>query len=136
MNRLAAQCVAALVALSALGCSTPQQWVIVSVRDTLTRTPTEKPHLTIAPDGGLLATPSDKQSIQANHFGTARLELATGGSEYVVTVDAAGYDLQFFNLPALDGFFPSGKWLKGKPVRHYTLRPDDTLELMVTIEPQ
>lgn len=130
--------VCSLIGLAVLmvGCSTPKQWVLISVRDALTRLPIEEPYVTITPDGGMFANPSEQTRVKANDFGVARVELATGGSNYVVTVDAPEYDLQRFDLPALDSFFPSGKWLKGRTIRQYVLRPDNTVELMVTVEPK
>lgn len=117
------------------GCASPERWVIVSVRDGLSRGPVEAPVIDIEPRGASLGSPTGPTTAQANRFGTARLKLATGQVKYKVTVDAADYDLYEFDLPNLDGFFPSGQWLKGKPTRKYQLRPDNVLELMVTLEP-
>ncbi|MEM6458123.1 MAG: hypothetical protein AAF710_01895 [Planctomycetota bacterium] len=117
------------------GCASPEAWVIVSVRDRLDRRPIEEPVVTVAPRAGSLGSPTAEVSRQANAYGTARVRLATGQTKYRVTVDAPGYDLFTFDLPNLDGFFPSGRWLRGENARRYQLRPDNELELMVTIEP-
>ncbi|MEM1109590.1 MAG: hypothetical protein AAGH99_12965 [Planctomycetota bacterium] len=117
------------------GCASPEAWVIVSVRDALDRAPVSEPVITVAPRPGSLGKPSAKKSQPANDFGVARLRLATGQTNYTVTVDAPQYDLFTFDLPTLDPFFPSGKWLKGTNARKYQLRPDNELELMVTFEP-
>lgn len=124
-----------LPALLLGGCSSPEAWVIVSVRDGLSRSPLEQPVINIAPRGNSLGDPSGAKSVEANAFGTARLKIATGQVKYQVVVDAPGYDLYTFDLPNLDGFFPSGKWLKGEAERKYQLRPDNVIELMVTLEP-
>ena len=127
---------AVLITLSTLaGCASPEAWVIVSVRDRLDRSPVAEPVITITPRSGSLGKPSATVTEQGNSFGTARLRLATGQTKYQVTVDAPQYDLITFDLPNLDGFFPSGQWLKGTNSRKYQLRPDNELELMVTLEP-
>ncbi|MEM7627770.1 MAG: hypothetical protein AAF333_19425 [Planctomycetota bacterium] len=117
------------------GCASPEAWVIVSVRDGLSRTPVENPVVGIEPRGASLGDPSGPTTNQANAFGSARVKLATGQVKYTVTVDAPDYDLYTFDLPNLDAFFPSGQWLKGQAKRKYQLRPDNVLELMVTLEP-
>lgn len=120
---------------SLAGCASPEAWVIVSVRDRLDRSPVTQPIITVAPRPGSLGTPSAEVTQQANTFGVARLKLATGQTKYTVTVDGPQYDLFIFDLPNLDAFFPSGQWLKGTNSRKYQLRPDNELELMLTLEP-
>ena len=117
------------------GCASPESWVIISVRDGLSRAPLPNPVLTIEPRSGAMGKPSPAQTVPANAFGTARVQLATGQTKYTVTVDAPEYDLYAFDLPTLDAFFPSGNWLKGNNNRRYPLRPDNIIELMVTLEP-
>lgn len=136
MNTFSFAIIAALLLFTTLaGCASPEAWVIVSVRDRLDRAPIAQPLITISPRSGSLGSPSAEVSQQANNFGTARLKLATGQTKYQVTVDAPQYDLFTFDLPNLDAFFPSGQWLKGTNSRKYQLRPDNELELMVTLEP-
>ena len=117
------------------GCASDEAWVILSVRDGLSRAPVKEPVLTIEPAPSLLGKPSPTRKAVANAFGVARVKLATGQAKYTVRVDAPSHDLFEFDLPHLDGSFPSGKWLKGDNFRQYQLRPDNVLELMVTIEP-
>ncbi|MEM9916350.1 MAG: hypothetical protein AAF911_15450 [Planctomycetota bacterium] len=124
-----------LTATALVGCASPEAWVIVSVRDRLDRSPVAEPVITVTPRSGTLGSPSAEVVEQANAFGTARLKLATGQTKYTVTVDAPQYDLFTFDLPTLDAFFPSGQWLKGTNTRKYQLRPDNELELMLTLEP-
>ena len=124
-----------LLLVSLGGCASPEAWVIVTVRDSLTRAPLQNPEFTVIPRESLLGTPSPATTQVANAFGTARLKLATGQVKYDIIVDAPDYDLIVFSLPNLDAFFPSGDWLEGTTERKYPLRSDNAMELMVTLEP-
>jgi hypothetical protein len=134
-QRMTALVLACLLGLLA-GCANNESWMILTVRDGLSRAPVAEPVLTITPKPSLLGNPSPETTTVANAFGTARIKLATGQVSYTVTVDAPGYDLFTFSLPNFNDLFPSGRWLEGDKVRRYELRPDNVLELMVTLEPR
>ncbi|MEM8739447.1 MAG: hypothetical protein AAGG38_13370 [Planctomycetota bacterium] len=136
MSALRPPVFAFLVAVALLvGCASPETWVIISVRDRLDRTPVAQPIVTVSPTSSPLGQPSPTTTATGNAFGNARLQLAPGQNNYTVTVDARDYDLYQFQLPALDAFFPSGQWMQGQNTRTYPLRPNNQLELMLTLEP-
>jgi hypothetical protein len=127
-----------LLLLASIGCqskSVPETWVLMTVRDSLDRQPVANPQLIVGNRSAFAADAEDAKSFQGNEHGTARVPLISRGVKQRVVIDAKGYDLHTVDLPSMNAFFPAGRWLPGEVRRAYPLRPDNRLELLISVEP-
>jgi len=119
--------------LGGCGVSGPKS-ALVSVREAGSGRPVSSPHLTIRPADPDADKAATRAEVNANQFGHTQLELEQGEFNYVVTIDAEGYDVQRVTLPVFDETFPNATWHEAKPIRKHPFKPDTRLEVLVTVE--